>query len=436
MDTIFALSSGHLPSGVAVIRVSGPYVKDLLTQFTGSIPKPRYMSLHTLYSAATNEILDQALVVYFPSPKSFTGEDCAEFHLHGSKAVVTRVLEEMGMSPGCRLAEPGEFIRRAFSGGKLDLTKVEGLADLINAETESQRRLSIMGTSGALATLYRRWRNNLVRARALIEAELDFSDAGDVSCSVSRKIWEEISVLADEILQYVLASERAGIMRDGLKIVIAGAPNSGKSSIINRLAGRNIAIVTEEAGTTRDALEIRLILGSLPVFVTDTAGLRDTENPIEKMGIDTAVRCIEEADLVLMINDMHDPQTVYLPKTSATVWSIGNKLDLSFDGVKKWPIQFSVKTGEGWSNFVEQLNTFCQNKVVAIGEVIPARKRQVALLRDGLAEINFALNMIDIGLELRAEHLRRASDCLGRIIGDIDVEDLLDTVFSEFCIGK
>jgi len=435
MDTIFALSSGILPSGVAVIRLSGPNVKNVLTQFAGFVPEPRYMNFFVLRSA-TEEILDRALVVYFPAPKSFTGEDCAEFHLHGGKAVVARFLTELAAVPGCRLSEPGEFARRAFVGGKLDLTEAEGLADLISAETESQRRLAVMGASGALADLYRGWRSCLIKARALVEAELDFADEGDMPESVSDHIWADMICLRNDILQHILDGERASIMRDGLRIVIAGAPNAGKSSVMNYLTGRNVAIVTDEAGTTRDSLEVRLVLGDLPVLVTDTAGLRYTTDRIEKMGIDIAVACIEEADLVLVLDDMNDPQVVDLPMTSATVWYIGNKLDLGHGDYDRWPIQLSVKTGEGWDDFIERLIAFCREKVITVGEVIPARSRQVELLKRGLAELELALNKTAPDLELRAEHLRCASDCLGHITGDIDVEDLLDVIFSEFCIGK
>lgn len=402
-------------------------------RFVGFIPEPRYMNFCVLRSTM-GEILDQALIVYFPAPKSFTGEDCAEFHLHGGKAVVARFLEELGTVSGCRLAEPGEFARRAFAEGKLDLTEAEGLADLINAETESQRRLAVMGASGALVSLYRGWRDRLVKVRALIEAELDFADEGDVPDSISDRIWMDMVQLKDNILQHILDGQRAGIMRDGLKIVVAGMPNAGKSSVINRLVGRDVAIVTDEAGTTRDALEIRIVLGGLPVLVTDTAGLRSTENRIEKMGIDIAVTHIENADLVLVLDDMHNPQAIDLPETSAIIWHIGNKLDLGHGDCNRWPIQFSVRTGEGWDNFIECLTDFCREKIVAIGEVIPARERQIILLKNGLAELESALDKT--GLELRAEHLRRASDYLGRITGDINVEDLLDVIFSEFCIGK
>jgi len=356
--------------------------------------------------------------------------------LHGGKAVVVRFLEELGTFHGCRLAEPGEFARRAFAQGKLDLTEAEGLVDLINAETESQRRLAVMGASGALAALYRDWRNRLIKARAFIEAELDFSDEEDVPGSVSEQVWADMACLKDDIMQHIHNGKRAEIMRDGLKIVIAGAPNAGKSSVMNRLAGRDIAIVTEEAGTTRDALEVRLVLGTLPVLVTDTAGLRHTENHIEKMGIDAAITRMREADLVLVLDDMHHPQMISLPEIPATIWRIGNKLDLGSGDRNRWPLQFSVRTGEGWDEFIENLTTFCREKAVEIGDVVPARSRQIALLENGLAELETALKADRINLEFRAEHLRCASNYLGRITGDIDVEDLLDVIFSDFCIGK
>jgi len=433
MDTIFALSSGLLPSGVAVIRLSGPRVGDVLLQCIGHIPPPRTMQFSVLRSAS-GDILDRGLVVYFPAPNSFTGEDCAEFHLHGGKAVVARFLQELSMFAGCRSAEPGEFARRAFAEGKLDLTEAEGLSDLILAETESQRRLAVMGASGALAELYRQWRKRLIKARALIEAELDFADEGDVPGSVSDQIWQDVSLLKDDIAQHIIDGERAGIMRDGLKIVIAGTPNAGKSSFLNRLAGEQVALVTEEAGTTRDAIELRLVLGGLPVRVTDTAGLRDTDNRIEKMGIDIAINRIKEADLVLMIADMQAPHMVALPEIAAPVWHIGNKRDLGPGDHERWPMQISVTTGQGWEDLMKRLLAFCQEKLVTIGDIVPARNRQIELLKKGLSELQSALRHDQ--LEICAEHLRIASDYLGRITGDIDVEDLLDVIFSEFCIGK
>jgi len=434
MKTIFALSSGLLPSGVAVIRLSGAAVKDILRQVAGFIPEPRMMVLAT-FRAENNEVLDRGLMVYFPAPKSFTGEDCAEFHLHGGRAVVARFLDELSTFPDCRMAEAGEFSRRAFAEGKFDLTEAEGLADLIHAETESQRRLAMMGASGILADLYRGWRNSLVQARAMIEAELDFADEGDVPGSVAERIWHDMSQLHEAVLRHIESAARADTMRDGVKIVIAGAPNAGKSSMINRLAARDVAIVTEEAGTTRDALEIRLVLGGLPVLITDTAGLRQTENHIEKMGIESAAARIGEANLILLLEDMHDPQNVELPPTEAEIWFVGNKLDLGEGDRKRWPVQLSAGSGAGWEAFITRLTAFCQEKAVALGEIIPVRRRHTELLKCCAVELQKALDN-ETALELRAEHLRLASDALGRITGDIDVEDLLDVIFSEFCIGK
>lgn len=436
MDTIFALSSGKLPSGVAVIRVSGNEVQNVIKSIRGKVPPARMMAYGPLYSLE-HEFLDSALTVFFPAPNSFTGEDCVEFHLHGGKAVVERFLNELSKFKNCRIAEAGEFSKRAFANGKLDLTEAEGLADLIDAETESQRRLAVMGASGALAELYREWRQELLQARAMIEAELDFVEEQDIPDSVSDRIWDKLKLLSSTIKKHVADGYRAQAMRDGIKIVIAGAPNSGKSSIINRLAGRDVAIVTDEEGTTRDALEIRLILAGLPVLVTDTAGIRETANKVEKIGIDTALRRLQEADLILHIEDMSSPVEITLPADNkAEIWRLGNKVDLVSGDSRKWPIQFSAETGEGFVEFLNKLIDFCNSFSESLGDLVPARKRQFDLLEETISEIDSALILKDLDLTLRAEHLRRASDMLGRITGDIDVEDILDVIFSQFCVGK
>lgn len=435
MDTIFALSSGLVPSGVAVLRLSGPQVNDIVTCLVGKKLKPRFMHYGPI-CLKSGEILDHGLTVLFPAPHSFTGQDCAEFHIHGGKATVARLLQELASFDNCRQAEPGEFSRRAFSEGKIDLTGAEGLADLIEAETESQRRMAIMGASGALATLYRKWRDQLIRARALIEAELDFSDESDVPGSVSDTIWRDMAALKHQITDFVADGRRAAAMRDGLKIVIAGAPNAGKSSVMNLLAGRDVAIVTEEAGTTRDALEVRLTIGTLPVLVTDTAGLRQTDNRIEKIGIDIAYARILEADLVLMLDDMSDPHPIELPETRAIIWHVGNKSDQKTGSLSRWPYQFSARTGEGWDYFMEALSSLCQEHIATLGHLVPARQRQLDLLSNSCDDLRRAVESTSLDLELRAEYLRLASNALGRITGDINVEDLLDVIFSEFCIGK
>ncbi|WP_407965505.1 tRNA uridine-5-carboxymethylaminomethyl(34) synthesis GTPase MnmE [Bartonella sp. C271] len=435
MDTIFAVSSGLLPSGVAIVRLSGPHVRNIVKTLCGCLPKARLMHYGDLI-ARDGSFLDSALTVFFPAPHSFTGEDCAEFHLHGSKAVVNRFLDELITFENCRFAEAGEFSRRAFVEGKLDLIQAESLADLIQAETESQRRLAIIGTNGTLTKLYSDWRQRLITARALIEAELDFSDESDIPNSVSDKVWQDIEKLRDSLYEHISAGERASILNDGIRIAIVGAPNCGKSSIINRLSGRSIAIVSEEEGTTRDALEVRLILGGLPVFFTDTAGLRETENKIELLGIETAKKHIIEADLVIFVYDMNNPQEVLLPKTSAEIWHVGNKLDLCEGDKTRWPIQFSTLNGLNFDYFIKEIELFCLRCNTEIGNVIPARKRQLQLLKEVVEEINASLNSFSLDLSLRAEHLRRASHALGRITGDIDIEDLLDTIFSRFCVGK
>lgn len=436
MDTIFALSSGKLPSGVAVIRVSGNEVQNIIKSIRGKVPPARMMAYGPLYSLE-HEFLDSALTVFFPAPNSFTGEDCVEFHLHGGKAVVARFLNELSKFDKCRIAEAGEFSKRAFANGKLDLTEAEGLADLIDAETESQRRLAVMGASGALAELYREWRQELLQARAMIEAELDFVEEQDIPDSISDRIWDKLKLLSSTIKKHVADGYRAQAMRDGIKIVIAGAPNSGKSSIINRLAGRDVAIVTDEEGTTRDALEIRLILAGLPVLVTDTAGIRETANKVEKIGIDTALRRLQEADLILHIEDMSSPVEITLPAdNNAEIWRLGNKVDLVSGDDSRWPIQFSAETGEGFEEFLNKLIDFCASFSESLGDLVPARKRQFDLLKETISEIDSALMLKDLDLTLRAEHLRRASDMLGRITGDIDVEDILDVIFSQFCVGK
>ena len=435
METIFALSSGKLPSGVAVIRVSGEMVKTIVKTLLQKMPEPRVMTYGKLFSAK-GEFLDSALTVFFPGPSSFTGEDCVEFHLHGGRAVVSKFLSELQNFDQCRLAEPGEFSRRAFFNGKLDLTEAEGLADLIEAETESQRRLAIMGASGKLASIYRQWRKELINARAMIEAELDFSDEEDVLGSVSDVIWQKLGLLNKSIMDFIEKSRRVATTRDGIKVVIAGPANVGKSSIINKIAGRSVAIVTDEEGTTRDALETRLVLNGYPILLTDTAGLRATENKVEKIGIEVAYERVKDADLVLLVEDLSNPIPIKLPQTKAEIWHIGNKIDLANGSVKKWPIQFSTKTGDGFQSFINKLETFCEKFSYETGEVVTARRRQLNLLEHTTEEIGKAIEGVADDLSIRAEHLRLAADSLGKITGDIDVEDILDVIFSEFCVGK
>lgn len=434
-DTIFALSSGRLPSGVAVVRISGPKVRFVLETIIGSIPAPRYAA-YKLFRDRNGDSIDRGLVLFFPGPNSFTGEDCAEFHLHGGKAVVEKLLSEMGEFPGCRIAEAGEFTRRAFSNGKMDLTIAEGLADLIAAETEGQRRLALQVASGTQRELYTEWRQRLLRARAFIEAELDFADESDVPGSVSEQVWQLLALLKREIENHIASGKRASMLRDGLHVVIVGAPNAGKSSLLNFLAGREVAIISEEAGTTRDLLEVKLDLGGIPVYVTDTAGLRETDSSVEKIGIERARARMADADLVLLLEDMSDPIEVTPDETSAILWRIGTKADLKGEPSGNWSYRISTKTGEGLDGLLNALQSFAEVQIGQIEDAVPTRQRHINLLRSTVAEIDRAINGTNLPLELRAENMRLASQHLGRITGDVDVEEILDVIFSQFCIGK
>jgi len=430
-DTIFALSSGRLPSGVAVVRISGPKVQFVLETIVGSIPTPRYAA-YKLFRSRNGDPIDRGLGLFFPGPNSFTGEDCAEFHLHGGKAVVEKLLSEMGELHGCRIAEAGEFTRRAFSNGKMDLTIAEGLADLIAAETEGQRRLALQVASGTQRALYTEWRQRLLRARAFIEAELDFADESDVPGSVSEQVWQSLALVKSEIENHIASGKRASLLRDGLHVVIVGAPNAGKSSLLNFLAGREVAIISEEAGTTRDLLEVKLDLGGIPVYVTDTAGLRETDSSVEKIGIERARARMVDADLVLLLEDMNDPIAVASDEIPEVLWKIGTNVE----SADRWTYRISTKTGEGLDQLLTNLQNFAEEQIGQIEDAVPTRQRHINLLRSTVTEIDRAINGTNLPLELRAENMRLASQYLGRITGDVDVEEILDVIFSQFCIGK
>ena len=288
-DTIFALSSGHGRSGVAVVRLSGPGAATALKALGGTVPEPRMAALRTLREPATGDALDRALVLFFPAPRSFTGEDMAEFHVHGGHAVVSGVVDALSDLPGMRAAEAGEFARRAFENGKLNLTEIEGLADLIDAETRAQRLQALRQTQGALGEIYEGWRGKLVEALSLVEAALDFSDEADVPALVEEKARPVVAELEAAMTAHLGDARRGERLRAGFTVVLAGSPNAGKSSLLNALARREVAIVSEQAGTTRDVLEVHLDLAGLPVTVLDTAGLREAEGSIEEEGIRRAL---------------------------------------------------------------------------------------------------------------------------------------------------
>ena len=433
-DTIFALSSGGLPSGVAVIRLSGPHARDAAVRIAGGVPPPRRAVLRSLRDG-DGLALDRGLVLWFPGPASFTGEDCVELHIHGGRAVVAAMLRALGAMPGLRQAEAGEFTRRAFVNGRIDLTGAEGLADLIAAETEAQRRLAMDNAQGGQRDLYTAWRRQLLNARAMIEAELDFADEADVPGSVSERVWADMRALCREIDEHLGGYRAAEIVRDGFRAVLVGAPNAGKSSLLNALARRDVAIVTEVAGTTRDLVEVALDLDGVKVLVTDTAGLRETDDRVERIGVERAVAAAGRADLVLELVDSSTPRQEGIRRTwQASALRVATKSDLPGSRVDGFDHAISVVTGEGLGRLVRDIATRAQSAAATQGSIVPTRLRHVELLRTTKDHVLDAL--IPHDLELRAEQLRLACDALGRITGAVDVEELLGVIFSEFCIGK
>ena len=325
-DTIVALSSGRLPAGIAVIRISGTQTRFVVETIAGNLPEPR-TARYAAFRTPDGATIDSGLILFFPAPHSFTGEDCAEFQVHGGKAVVTALLDTLSAIPGVRHAEAGEFTRRAFLNGKLDLTKTEALADLISAETEAQRRLAVLNAEGAQSLLYSGWRQRLIYARAMIEAELDFADELDVPGSVADIVWADMEKLLGEIREHIGSFHRAEIIRDGYDVVIVGAPNAGKSSLLNALARRDAAIVSDEPGTTRDLVELALDLNGIKVRLTDTAGIREGAGKVEAIGIGRARQRAEAADLVLLLIDPA-AETPVPVLVNPNVIHIGTKADL------------------------------------------------------------------------------------------------------------
>lgn len=437
-DTIFALSSGSVPAGVAVIRISGPKARFALETLGVSDLKPRIASLKSIRKQ-NNHLIDKGLVLFFPGPNSFTGEDCAELHVHGGRAVVDTLFDELSSLDGFRLAEAGEFTKRAFDNGKMDLTEAEGLADLLSSETEMQRRLAVEQAEGGLKRLYERWNAQILRSRALIEAELDFSDEEDIPGSVSDQIWSEISILIEEINDHLVKSKIGEVSRSGFSIVIAGAPNAGKSSLMNTLAGRDVAIVSDEQGTTRDILEVRLDLDGFLVVLKDTAGLRETDSRVEQIGIYKAMEELKHADLILHLIEPNIEEDVEFTKLS----SFENRIVIGTKSDKtdaKWSISTDISLSTSKSEDLDILIELIKEKLrlsdLKDDLVVPTRRRHVELLESASRELLNALDNADLPIELRSEHLRLSQDYLGRITGRVDVEDLLGVIFSEFCVGK
>lgn len=446
-DTIFALSSGRPPAAIAVVRISGSRARGVLEQLIGRVPQPRRASLARVRDPATGDIIDEGLALWFPAPNSATGEDVAELHVHGGRAVIAAVLAALAKLAGLRHAEAGEFTRRAFENGRMDLTAVEGLADLVAAETEAQRRQAYQQLRGLLGDRAESWRQRLIEALALVEAGIDFSDEEDVPKDMMTRSLELIAPLAEEISKAGAAQGER--LREGLRVAIAGPPNAGKSTLFNRLARRDAAIVSPFPGTTRDVLELHLDLDGYPVTVFDTAGIRDTNDPVEREGVRRASEQAAGANVVLWVIDATErewPNLQCQTVSNSNAWLIVNKMDLVREGEtrriesrfnKKQPVHFvSSATGAGVEGLVNALARFAEHLFTPEPALV-TRERQRTHLRETVVALQGAQRAAQDGSEeIMAEQLRLATRALGKLLGRVDVEDVLDVIFRDFCIGK
>ena len=448
-DTIFALSSGRLPAAIAVVRVCGPNASVALKSLIGRVPRPRQATLARVRDPVSGEPIDEALALWFPGPHSETGEDMAELQLHGGYAVIAEVFEALGAIEGCRPAEPGEFTRRAFENGRLDLTAVEGLADLIEADTPAQRRQAFRQLKGLIGDRAEAWRKRLIEALALVEARIDFSDEADVPENLVSPALYAAQQLRNEIAATLADGRRGERLREGLTVAIAGPPNAGKSTLLNRLARRDVAIVSPYAGTTRDVIEVHLDLDGYPVTLLDTAGVRESDDPIEQEGIRRARERAALADLVLWViedsaigGDIGDSRKY---NGSTTSWVVRNKADLAVEKlcttsesqsvVSVNPsFTISAKSGAGMDALVAALAEYTKKYFAATESAIVTRARHRRALEETVAALDRALRQE--AEELIAEDLRSAATTLGRLTGRVDVEDILDVIFRDFCIGK
>jgi tRNA modification GTPase len=452
-DTIFALSSGRPPAAIAVVRVSGPRAGFALQQIIGRIPQPRRAALARVRDPASGEVIDEALVLWFPGPNSETGEDTAELQVHGGRAVIASLLAALGKLEGLRPAEAGEFTRRAFENGRMDLTAVEGLADLVAAETEVQRRQAFRHLKGLLGERAETWRHRLIEGLAFVEAGIDFSDEDDVPKDMMARALAIVGPLAEEISQAIGAGQGERL-REGLRVAIAGPPNAGKSTLFNRLARREAAIVSPFPGTTRDVLEVHLDLGGYPVTVLDTAGMRETEDPIEREGVRRASEQAAAADLVLWLVDATEldgqiplaVEQVSRVPTGSSLWIVVNKMDLlSTPEAAKIESRFdreltihllSGRTAVGVDELVHALARFAEQYFPSEPALV-TRERQRRHLQETLLALRGVEQAAAEGREeIVAEQLRLATRALGKLLGRVDVEEILDVIFRDFCIGK
>ncbi|MFG6499134.1 tRNA uridine-5-carboxymethylaminomethyl(34) synthesis GTPase MnmE [Sulfitobacter sp. 1A13191] len=428
MDTIFAQASAPGRAGVAVIRISGPQSFAIAQEITGKRPEGRESALRNLRGMG-GEVIDQALVLSFPRPNSFTGEDVVEFQLHGSIAVVRAVLSLLSTFPETRMAEAGEFTRRALENEKLDLAQVEGLSDLIEAETEAQRKQALRVLSGHLGARVEDWRKDLIRAAALLEATIDFADE-EVPVDVTPEVEALLSKVGKELQAEAEGTYVAERVRNGFEVAIIGAPNAGKSTLLNALAGRDAAITSEIAGTTRDVIEVRMDLGGLPVTLLDTAGLRESEDKVEAIGIERAIERAEAADLRVFLAAPGEALVLTPEEEDIVLYPKADLVGIEANGI-------SGKTGQGVSELIDRIQSTLSVRSSSIGLATHERHR-VALQQavSCLAEVDVILTRGPDFYDLAAAELRFGIRALETLVGRIDVENLLDEIFTSFCVGK
>ena len=425
-DTIYALSSGRPPSAIAVLRVSGPQAGPAVEALAGHIPSPRRAALAEIRHPNTHELLDSALLLWMPGPSSVTGEDIAELHLHGGRAVVDAVQDALAGLPGLRPAVPGEFTRRAFDNGRIDLNEAEGLADLLLAETQSQRRQAQSAAAGELSARLATWRQTLLDLSARAEAMIDFSDEGEVSDAGLEGLRRDAAGLADS-LDAMLVSAPAERLRDGVRVVIAGPTNSGKSSLFNRLVERDAAIASPIAGTTRDLIEAPVAIGGVPFLFVDTAGLRQSSDPIESEGVERAAAAVEGADIVLWLGEVDGA-----PQREEVIL-VHSRSDIRPGQALPRQIAVSAKTGANIAGLIGEITCRALALLPPEGSTVVNRRQ-----RTGIAEMASSLHYLSRsdGLIIVAEHLRVALRVCDALTGRAGVENMLDALFARFCLGK
>lgn len=433
VETIYAPATGPGRAAIAIVRLSGPGVVEAVIAIAGALPEPRQAWFAALRDPGTAEVIDRGIVLFFPGPGSATGEDYAEFQIHGGAAVIEALSRVLARRPGFRIAEPGEFVRRGFRNGKLDLSQAEALADLIDAQTEGQRRQALRLAGGALRREVERWRTNLLEALADIEAALDFSDESETPDVSPDRLRARLAPTLAEMqiaLAEAPASER---MREGFLVLILGPPNAGKSTLLNALARRDLAIVSPRAGTTRDMIEAHLDVEGLPVTFVDTAGLRAAADEIERIGVDRTIARAETADLILWLSDEDAPPPDEITGT-AEILPVFGKADLK--AAPAGQLAICAPSGDGLPELLALVAARARVLMGDGGSSLFARARHRAAVMEAAAALRDAVVVEDKAPELRAEDLRRAARALGRIVGDIDVEEILGAIFSRFCIGK